>query len=87
MTTKIIELVIGDVGFDVEVQFTFTKGYPAKTNALPENCYPEEPDEWELESLNVVDDKTKYPIDILIDALHAEIIEKLYEKLEEEAEE
>lgn len=36
---------------DVEVHFTFSAGYEAKLTGLPENCYPAEPDEYEINSI------------------------------------
>ena len=36
---------------DVEVNFTFSAGYEAKIFGLPENCYPGEPDEYEITAI------------------------------------
>ena len=38
-------------GQEIEVHFYFTKGYAAKLWGAPEDCYPGEPDEWEIESI------------------------------------
>lgn len=36
---------------DLEVDYTFTKGYQAYTSGLPENCYPGEDDRIEINSV------------------------------------
>lgn len=38
---------------DLEVDYTFTKGYPAYLSGLPEDCYPEEPDRIEINSVTL----------------------------------
>lgn len=35
-------------GETLEVRFTFNKGYEGRLWGAPEDCYPGEPDEWEL---------------------------------------
>ena len=78
---KIIELIIGSESFECEVRFNFTKGYPAKVNDLPENCYPEVYDEYELLELDITTNngiyQTKHKCDWLINALEDNIIKAL----------
>jgi hypothetical protein len=38
-------------GINLDVQARYYPGLPAKTNALPENCYPEEYPEIEIKSI------------------------------------
>jgi len=79
---KQINIVINGYDFTLEVGYSFTKGRPAKLYALPENCYPEDPDEWIIESASIVsDDGALDNIDFLIEALEEDIIEALEEKL------
>lgn len=35
-------------GEELEIHFSFNKGYEGKIYGAPEDCYPGEPDEWEL---------------------------------------
>jgi len=79
---KQINIVINGYDFTLEVGYSFIKGRPAKLYALPENCYPEEPDEWIIESASIVNKQSGLDnIDFLIEALEEDIIEALEEKL------
>jgi len=40
--------------FEAEVGFYFNPGEPAVTHLLPENCSPEDPDNYELVSLTLL---------------------------------
>jgi len=48
------------IEIEVDVEFTFTKGYPANIFGPPENCYPGEPDEFEIESASVYAPNPKF---------------------------
>jgi len=60
----------------MEVHFYFTKGYAAKTWALPEDCYPGEDDEWEI-------DKIMYKEVNVLPLFSEDDIEKVIEILDE----
>ncbi len=47
--TRSITVTIHDI--DLEVYFEYYKGSPGRLHAAPEDCYPEEPPELELESV------------------------------------
>lgn len=75
-----IELNICSTWFDAVVEYTYTVGTPARVCGLPEDCYPAEPEEWEILSLVVIDDGYRTKADFLIDPLESVIIEELRKK-------
>ena len=49
----VFDTYIGESELPVKVSYSFTSGRPAKINAPMEYCYPEEPDDAEIESVTV----------------------------------
>jgi hypothetical protein len=49
-TTVVFEFLLMGV-IPLEVEASITWGYPAKINDIPENCYPAEDDEVEINSV------------------------------------
>ena len=73
-----IVLNTDDDSWDAIVEFNFTEGCPAYITGLPENCYPAEPDEYEIVSLIAYDDVgCEYDISHLIDNHFGEIEDQL----------
>jgi hypothetical protein len=50
-----IELQINNKVIKCLIDYEFTPGVPAKLYGLPENCYPAEPEEWEIMAVTVLD--------------------------------
>ena len=48
---ELITLQLEGTEYSVAIDYTFTKGVPGKLCGPPEDCYPEEPEEWELHTL------------------------------------
>lgn len=68
-----------DLDQEIEVTFTLHPGTPAKTYGLPENCYPAEPAEYEIESATLDGDTIE-----LSDEEPADVIEWLSENLDDD---
>ena len=49
MTKYVEDIMWNDA--EVEVHFYFTKGYEARLWGAPEDCYPGEDDEWDIEKI------------------------------------
>lgn len=50
---------LGGDEVEVTVKYNFSHGAPGKTYGLPENCYPAEGPEVEIEVVYLIDDKSK----------------------------
>jgi hypothetical protein len=70
---KTIELQIYEDSFVCEVEFDFTAGTKGRFYGLPENCYPAEPDEYDITSLILRDGKMFYNANFLISAMGEDI--------------
>lgn len=83
MNTEKINLDIEGKEFECEVEFDYTAGRPAVLFALPENCSPEEPEEWEITGLTILIEyphiTDKHDIGFIIEDLAEVIVEKLQE--------
>jgi hypothetical protein len=79
---EIVSIEICSKEFEVEVDFDFIPEVPAKLYGLPENCYPAEPEIWEINSLMLKDHEGVYSIDIceLIDYIEDDVILAIKEK-------
>jgi hypothetical protein len=84
--SRSFETVVELDGKEVEVtaEYSYSPGSPGKTYGPPENCYPPEGAEAEVEIVYLTDDKTKTDI---MPRLSTEIIESLFEQACEEGEE
>ena len=52
---ELVKLQMEGCEYSVAVDYTFTKGVPGKLCGPPEDCYPEEPEDWELHTLMLGD--------------------------------
>lgn len=59
----------------LEVHFSFRKGFPGKLCGPPEDCYPMEPDEWELQELRM--EGSDLTALLRIPSVEADIIDQL----------
>ena len=84
MANETVVIELNGHEFTVEVEYSFTKGYPAKVDALPEDCYEGKSDEWIIESLSMVDNAgALHEIDFLVEALTEDVIEALIRNQDE----
>ncbi len=67
---------------EAELEFYFYAGAPAKTDSIPENCDPGEPDIYELISLKVPEQAFQEEIDLtnIMGWIEEPLIEQLREK-------
>lgn len=78
-----VQIEFDVLGIDLEVycHFEFTEGTPGHTSGLPEDCFPEEPNEYALMKLLVDEGEELPPVDISellkIDSVHDAIVEQL----------
>lgn len=83
MNTEQINLEIEGKEFECEVSFNFTKGTPGVYHLAPEDCYPSEPDEYEIIELVIFAGElstcNKHDISFLIEDLTESIEEQLEE--------
>ena len=81
-----IEIEVMGVIINAEVEYTYTKGYPARLHGLPENNYEEQPDQWEIHSLMLENDFGMFSVDVteLVDYIKDQLIEDIIEQLEED---
>ena len=77
--SRSFETVVELEGKEVEVtaEYTYSPGMPGKTSGPPENCYPDEPAECEVEVIYLTADKTKTDI---MSKLATEQIENVFEE-------
>ncbi|RKZ86749.1 MAG: hypothetical protein DRQ39_05315 [Gammaproteobacteria bacterium] len=70
--------------FSLMFNFIYHEGRPAFISGLPENCYPEDPPEWEFENiqiLNVIDQWIDLP-----DQYHETVNDALVNAMQEQIE-
>lgn len=80
-----VSFEIGSTEATARVSFNFTKGYPGRYHGLPEDCYPAEPDEWEIIDLYIHREEHGYvKFNELIELCEDEILQAL-EALSEES--
>jgi hypothetical protein len=75
MYTETITLEIGSVEVNFIVTFDYTPEIKGVYDALPQDCYPTEPEEFELAS--IVHLASSRNCDWLIDVAYDQIIEKI----------
>jgi hypothetical protein len=68
---------LGEVEVEVTVEYHYSPGSPGKTYGPPENCYPPEEAEAEVEQVYLTSDETKTDI---MPQLTAAVIEMLFEQ-------
>lgn len=63
-TTKTLYLSIcgAETEVDAEISYSFTPGHPAKTYGPPEDCYPAEGPEVEVEEVTVIIDGKRHAL-------------------------
>tara|TARA_R110000803_G_scaffold210829_1_gene284059 strand:+ start:6690 stop:6959 length:270 start_codon:yes stop_codon:yes gene_type:complete len=61
--------------WDIQFDFTYYPGRPAKLYALPEDCHPEEDEEYEISDLKVK------ALGVMLDFPESEISAELMDKL------
>ena len=71
-----------EVEVEVEIKYTYTPGTPAKLDALPEDCYPADGPEVEIETIREVNGHSAGPAHTWDFAL---LDERQQEQIEEEA--
>ena len=83
---SLVEIEVMGVIINAEVEYTYTKGYPARLHGLPENNYEEQPDQWEIHSLMLENDFGMFSVDVteLVDYIKDQLIEDIIEQLEED---
>lgn len=64
MATSEIDIEVNGVELKAEVHFDYTPAVPAKLYGHPEDCWPEEPAEWEFTELYLMADDGSYTVDI-----------------------
>ena len=81
MNTEEIQIEVAGVELDFVVEFNFTKGEPAITHLLPEDCCEGSPDEYEVTALYAVGSeqgrRKLYDASYLLDGIKDEVIEIL----------
>ena len=94
---KEISVYLDDYEFNCTITY-YSAGCPAKTWALPEDCYPEEPEELEfdVDSVFVYDDDEGDLVEILdkgekdsiigdyVDRIESKILEEIREEAEDD---
>lgn len=82
---QVITIEICGKELEAEAVFKFTPEVPAYIDGLPEDCYPAEPEEWELCKLSLKDEDGDFLVDVdeLILYIEDELIELLRDALEE----
>jgi hypothetical protein len=68
-----IELQIYEDSFMCLVEYSLTAGTKGRLYGLPENCYPAEPDEYDITSMSLMDDGIFYDASFLISAMSEDI--------------
>lgn len=81
MNTEKIQIEVAGVELDFVVEFNFTKGTPGVYHLAPENCYPAEPDEYEVFALYAIgyeQGKPKqYDVSYMLEFINDEVVEIL----------
>ena len=69
----------------LEIEGRYTSGRPAYVSGRPEDCYPEDPDEFEIYSAELIDLNEFLEAGHDLDKTLKETAESLYERVIEEA--
>lgn len=77
MNTEIVYIEMLGKEIEFEVEFNFTQGCAGVYHLAPEDCYPAEPDEYEITALNCIGleqgKRKHYDVSYLLDDLNDEI--------------
>lgn len=76
-----IQIEVAGVELDFVAEFNFTKGAPGVYHLAPENCYPAEPDEYEVTALYCVGyeqgKRKQYDVSYMLEFINDEVVEIL----------
>lgn len=80
---QVITLEICGKEVEAEIDFTFVPKVPARVCGLPENCWPEEPEQWEIHSVYLRNSRGNFLVCVteLVDYIEDELIELLRDTL------
>ncbi len=87
-SSQYAEVIAKGDGKEAEFQLTLncvTLGCPAQLYGPPENCYPADAAEFELDSIHLLDDEGN-PVEISEQVLKAFVGEDVFQKMVEDAE-
>lgn len=81
MNTEEIQIEVAGKELDFVVEFNFTKGTPGVYHLAPEDCYPSEPDEYEVTALYCIGyeqgKRKQYDVSYMLEFINDEVVEIL----------